>query len=113
MSAPLRTEGLPLTDRELDAMHVVWDRGEATVRDLLDRLPDDTPYTSALSIFPTLDRKGFVDHRREGRHYVYLPTVTETECRRTALRYVIRRYFRGDDREFEMMAATEIREARR
>jgi BlaI family penicillinase repressor len=66
------------TDRELEALKVLWDRGEITVRDLADAMnagSDDLAYTTVLSLLQVMEQKGFVGHRREGKAYVYKPLV--------------------------------------
>jgi predicted transcriptional regulator len=71
------------TDRELEALKVLWDRGEITVRDLADAMNaasdnrgnDDLAYTTVLSLLQVMEQKGFVGHRREGKAYVYKPLV--------------------------------------
>jgi BlaI family transcriptional regulator, penicillinase repressor len=71
------------TDRELEALKVLWDRGEVTVRDLADAMnagadqrgDDDLAYTTVLSLLQVMEQKGFVDHRREGKAYVYVPRI--------------------------------------
>src|SRR3989304_3469499 len=69
------------TDRELEALKVLWDRGEATVRDLAVAMnagapkSDDLAYTTILSLLQVMEQKGLVGHRREGKAYVYVPRV--------------------------------------
>ncbi|MBX3434834.1 MAG: BlaI/MecI/CopY family transcriptional regulator [Pirellulales bacterium] len=66
------------TDRELEALKVLWDRGEATVRDLCDALNErgaDLAYTTVLSLLQVMEQKGLVAHRRDGKAYVYSPLV--------------------------------------
>jgi BlaI family transcriptional regulator, penicillinase repressor len=71
------------TDRELEALKVLWDRGEITVRELADAMNssgddhdnDDLAYTTVLSLLQVMEQKGFVGHRREGKAYVYKPLV--------------------------------------
>ena len=67
------------TDRELEALKVLWDRGEATVRDVADAMnsPGDAElaYTTVLSLLQVMEQKGLVDHRRDGKAYVYAPRV--------------------------------------
>ena len=71
------------TDRELEALKVLWDRGEVTVRDLADAMNaatenrgnDDLAYTTVLSLLQVMEQKGFVGHRREGKAYVYTPRI--------------------------------------
>jgi len=71
------------TDRELEALKVLWERSEVTVRDLADAMNaatdgrgnDDLAYTTVLSLLQVMEQKGFVGHRREGKAYVYKPLV--------------------------------------
>ncbi len=72
---------VPPTDRELEALKVLWERGEATVRDLADAMNaaahengnDELAYTTVLSLLQVMEQKGLVGHRREGKAYVYVP----------------------------------------
>lgn len=94
-------DGVPFTDRELDVMRALWRHGGLTVaeyRDARNRTPGD-PYTSDLSVFQTLERKGFITHDREGRAYRYLPDVTRGEAQVQVLGYVFDGYFEGDAEE--------------
>lgn len=69
------------TDRELEALKVLWERGEATVKDLADAMNAiaanqgdfELAYTTVLSLLQVMEQKGLVDHRREGKAYVYVP----------------------------------------
>jgi BlaI family transcriptional regulator, penicillinase repressor len=71
------------TDRELQALKVLWDRGEVTVRDLADAMnagaeaqgDGQLAYTTVLSLLQVMEQKGFVGHRREGKAYVYVPRI--------------------------------------
>jgi BlaI family transcriptional regulator, penicillinase repressor len=62
------------TDRELDALKILWQRGEATVRDIYDTLRQDGPklaYTTVLSLLQVMEQKGLVRHRQSGKAYLY------------------------------------------
>ena len=66
------------TERELEALKVLWDRGEATVRELADAInagDQSLAYTTVLSLLQGMEQKGLVDHRRAGKAYVYVPRV--------------------------------------
>jgi BlaI family transcriptional regulator, penicillinase repressor len=66
------------TDRELEALKVLWDRGEATVREVADSLTasgEPLAYTTVLSLFQVMEQKGLVTHRKEGKAYVYRALV--------------------------------------
>lgn len=81
------------TDRQLDMMNILWDRGSATVREANEKIDEDLAYTSVLTVFQTLEEDGHVDHEQEGKAYRYYPTVTRREAGREAVRYVLRRVF--------------------
>jgi predicted transcriptional regulator len=70
------------TERELEALKVLWHRREATVRDIADAMnavaqttADELAYTTVLSLLQVMEQKGLVDHRRDGKAYVYFPLV--------------------------------------
>jgi predicted transcriptional regulator len=71
------------TDRELEALKVLWDRGEATIRDIADAMnasaagrgDDKLAYTTVLSLLQVMEQKRLVAHRRAGKAYVYVPLV--------------------------------------
>jgi BlaI family penicillinase repressor len=69
------------TDRELEALKVLWEREQATVREIADAMnaartgDDELAYTTVLSLLQVMEQKRLVGHRREGKAYVYLPKV--------------------------------------
>lgn len=73
------------TDRELEALKVLWERGEATVRELADAMNDgpkkhrgdELAYTTVLSLLQVMEQKGLVGHRRQGKAYVYAARVEQ------------------------------------
>jgi len=89
-----------LTEAELRLMKILWRRGESAVTDLVAGLPEDEPlaYNSVLTTIRILEQKGYVDHRQEGRAFVYRPCVAEDEASRSEVKHVLNRFF-GDSRE--------------
>jgi BlaI family penicillinase repressor len=66
------------TDRELEALKVLWEKRHATVREVwrvLGAADPDLAYTTALSLMQVMEQKGLVGHRNEGKAYVYFPQV--------------------------------------
>ena len=64
------------TDRELEALKVLWKQGEATVRDICGQMNaqgSDLAYTTVLSLLQVMEQKGLVKHKLVGRAYVYYP----------------------------------------
>lgn len=92
--------GFGFTDRQLDVMNILWEEGDATVREAKEKIGDDLAYTSVLTVFQTLDEEGHVDYEKEGRAYRYHPTVSREEAGQEAVDYVLRRVFGGSSSEF-------------
>ena len=84
-----------LTDREADVMQVLWDHGPSVVNEVKDRLHDELAYTTVLTILRTLEQKGYVKHEEEGRVHRYIAAVKETAARKSALRHLTGKLFKG------------------
>jgi predicted transcriptional regulator len=89
-----------LTEAELRLMKILWRRGESAVNDLVAAMPEDEPlaYNSVLTTIRILEQKGYVDHRQEGRAFVYRPLMLEREAGRSEVKHVLSRFF-GNSRE--------------
>src|SRR2546428_373869 len=86
---------ISFTDRELDAMSVLWEVGPATVAEVRERITDDLAYTTVLTILRTLEQKGYVSHTEDGRAHRYKPLVKREVAGRTALRRLMDKVFDG------------------
>ena len=84
-----------LTDRELDVMAVLWERGSGTVAEVRDALHDELAYTTVLTMLRILEAKGHVRHEGEGRAHRYYALVPERVARRGAVRQLVERFFSG------------------
>jgi BlaI family transcriptional regulator, penicillinase repressor len=83
------------TDRELEIMKVVWQMGEATVKEIQERLPGAPHYNSVLTIIRVLERKGRLVHRVEGKTHFYRAGESEEKSRARLLRHLIDQVFGG------------------
>ena len=86
---------ITFTDRELDVMAVLWERGSATVAEVRERIPDELAYTTVLTVLRTLEEKGHVGHRGEGKAHRYFPLVERRVAGRSALARLIDTVFNG------------------
>ncbi|MFQ5793913.1 MAG: BlaI/MecI/CopY family transcriptional regulator [Candidatus Bipolaricaulia bacterium] len=88
-----------LTEGELRLMNILWDKGAATVREVANALPEDQSlaYTTVLTTLQTLEKKGFLRHEKQDqdRAFIYHPVVDRNEARRSAVRYIVSRFFNG------------------
>jgi predicted transcriptional regulator len=90
-----RTKSATLTEAELRIMNVLWDRGSATVHEVLEALPAKPvlAYNSVLTIIRILEKKAYVKHVKDKRSHVYLPLVDRKDATRFEVRHLISRFF--------------------
>ena len=86
------------TDLELQVLSVLWDRGTATVRDVMQALPDGKTraYTTVLTILQLMEKKGLVRHTRKGLAYHYQPKVARQAVVAPVMRTLLQNVFGGD-----------------
>jgi predicted transcriptional regulator len=84
-----------LTDAELRLMEVLWDKGTATVGDVVEGLPKSIPlaYSTVLTTLRILENKGYIRHSKNGRAFVYRPLVDRDQARDKAVTHLLRRFF--------------------
>src|SRR5712664_3521360 len=68
---------IQFTDREIDVMEVLWERGPSLVVEVRAALKDDLAYTTVLTILRTLEGKRYVGHEQEGRGHRYFAAVKQ------------------------------------
>ena len=86
------------TDRELEALKILWQRGRATVREIwstLSQTESVLAYTTVLSLMQTMEQKGLVGHEPVGRAYVYFAKVARDNTFQTLVSGFIDRVFDG------------------
>lgn len=90
-----RNKSATLTEAELRIMNVLWDRGSATVHEVLQAFPDNPPlaYNSVLTIVRILEKKGYVKHVKDKRTHVYTAQVNRKDATRFEVRHLVSRFF--------------------
>jgi predicted transcriptional regulator len=76
-----------LTELQVAILKVLWERGETTVLDVHDALRAERriAQSTVATLLTRLEKKGLVDHRTEGRQYVYRALVDEGQVRRSVV----------------------------
>jgi predicted transcriptional regulator len=84
-----------LTEAELRLMEILWERGEATVGEVVEALPRRLAlaYSTVLTTMRILERKGYIRHRKQGRAFIYRPIVDRREACHNAIKYVVSKFF--------------------
>jgi predicted transcriptional regulator len=89
-----------LTPAELEIMKIVWQRREATVRDVYETLRERRriAYTTIMTTMRVLEDKGHLKKREVDRAYVYRPARPESAVVRAMVREFVERVFDGSAR---------------
>lgn len=76
-------------------MNVLWDRGSATVHEVLAAFPAKpaVAYNSVLTIIRILEKKNYVKHVKDKRAHVYIPQVNRKDATRFEVRHLVSRFF--------------------
>jgi BlaI family penicillinase repressor len=78
-------------------MQVLWDRGQASARDITEALNAGEPvaHSTVQTLLRQLEAKGAVGHEEQGRTFVFFSRLKEDKVKRTATRDLLERVFRG------------------
>jgi predicted transcriptional regulator len=94
-----RPKSPTLTDGELRLMRVLWQKGQATVGEVVDGLDSPKPaYNTVLTLLRIMEKKGYVSHRKDGRAFIFRPAVGRADASRNALQTLVNRFFEGSPR---------------
>ncbi len=89
------TDGTTITERELDIMSILWQRGSGTVAEVREALTEPVGYTGVLKMLQILESKEMVRHEQEGRAYRYFPLMHRADVGGRALRKIVDKIFHG------------------
>lgn len=92
-----------LSRRERQIMDVIYALQEATVNQVLERLPSPPSYSAVRALLRVLEQKGHLVHRQDGPRYIYAPTLPREKARRSALKHLLQTFF--DDSTEDVVAA--------
>jgi predicted transcriptional regulator len=90
-----RSKSATLTEAELRIMNVLWDKGPATVHEVLQALPPkpNLAYNSVLTIIRILETKGYVKHVKDKRAHIYMSKIDRENATRFEIRHLVSRFF--------------------
>jgi len=94
------------TAAELEILHVLWERGASTVREVHEALSAHKPigYTSVLKLMQIMTAKGTVRRDEQQRAHVYEAVQPEEKTKRQLALDVLQRVFDGSASELMMHA---------
>lgn len=79
-------------------LETVWNLGEANVHQVREQLSrkKKLAYTTVLSAMQKLEKAGWLDHRAEGKTYVYFAKTSREQAGAGSVRGLLKRVFAGD-----------------
>ncbi len=92
-----------LSRRERQIMDIIYQFKEATVAQVLAKLPNPPSYSAVRALLRVLEEKGHLAHKQDGPRYVFSPTLSREKARQNALKHLVKTFF--DDSTEEVMAA--------
>ncbi|WP_131538078.1 BlaI/MecI/CopY family transcriptional regulator [Pedobacter nototheniae] len=83
-----------LTKAEEQIMLILWELGEALVKEVIEKMPEPKPaYNTVSTVIRVLETKGFIDHKAIGNTHIYFPTIQESDYKHFAFDKVMNNYF--------------------
>ena len=88
---------VPPTERELEILKVLWERGEASVREVFEAMSPSAGIVqnTVQAFLRTMEEKGLVRHRVAGRTFIYQPVPRRAETEKRLVSGVLERVFDG------------------
>ena len=85
-------------------MDVLWQRGSGTVQRVLGALPSKPAlaYNSVLTTVRILEKKGYVEHIKDGRAHVYVPLIERQDATRSEIRHLVSRFFENSHEQLAL-----------
>jgi BlaI family transcriptional regulator, penicillinase repressor len=84
-----------LPRREREIMDALYQSGEATVNEVIERMPEPPSYSAVRATLRVLEDKGLVKHKQDGPRYVYLPAIPTQKAGFAALKHLVHTFFDG------------------
>ena len=82
-----------LSRRERQIMNIVYQRGRASVANVLSDLPDPPTYSTVRALLRILEEKGHLTHDKDGPRYIYHPTQPRHQAGHFALKQIVQTFF--------------------
>ena len=102
------------TPGETRLLQILWRIREGTIEDIVMASEEDPPpnYKTVQAWLRIMERKQQVDHRREGRAFVFRPLISRGDVHRLSIRHLLARYFTGSRSEMLMELLSDERISR-
>ena len=83
------------TRRERQIMDILYASGQATAKEIEEKIPDAPSGATVRTILKVLLKKGHIHHRQEGRAFIYEPHATPAKAAQSAVKRLLEVFFQG------------------
>ncbi|MCX7030810.1 MAG: BlaI/MecI/CopY family transcriptional regulator [Spirochaetes bacterium] len=84
-----------MSKRERQIVEAIYRLKTASAAEVRAGIPDPPGYSAVRATLQILVGKGLLTHRRDGRRYVYAPTIPHRQARQSAVQHLVSTYFDG------------------
>ena len=94
------------TDKELEILQVLWEKGSSSVKDVHEALGGETEngYTTILKLMQIMYEKGLVSREKTGKFHLYEALITQENTQQQIIDRMIETVFRGSAMQLVMSA---------
>lgn len=92
---PRKTTPDTLSRRERQIMDILYASGQATAKEIGEKLPDAPTGATVRTLLRVLLKKGHVRHREEGRTFIYEPSAPPAKAAQSAVKRLLEVFFQG------------------
>jgi len=88
-----------IPDSELDVIKVLWDRGQGTVREVLETLRAagrEWSYATVATLLDRLESKGMITSDRRELAFVYTPAISAQDVRQKRVQSLVDKLYQGE-----------------
>lgn len=88
-----------LSKRERQIMDVIYRRKSGSVKEVREDILDPPSYSTVRALMSILEKKGFLKHRKNGKKYIYSPTIPRKRAMYSAIKHILQMYFNNSVEE--------------
>lgn len=94
------------TDSELEILHILWEKGPSSVRDINDILNSrrEVGYTTTLKLMQIMNEKGLVRRDTAAKTHIYIAVVREKETKNSLISDFVNVAFKGSSMNLVLQA---------
>ena len=94
------------TDKELEILRIVWEKGPVSVKDVLDGLGGEATngYTTILKLMQIMHEKGLLTRQKRGKLHLYQAVISQASTQQHVLEKMIDSLFEGSSTRLVLSA---------